>query len=273
MHYQAAGDEGPLLLLLHGWPQTSHCWRHLIEPLAERYRVVAPDLRGYGQTDKPVSGFDKRTMASDVRELARALGHDRVTLVGHDRGARVAHRYALDHPAEVEQIVFMDIIPTREMWRRLDVRTGTAYWHWLFHLQPDLPELLVGDHVEAYLSYFFQRWTYNRHGLEPEAVAEYVRAFSLPGGLRAGFDDYRASFPVDAEHDEADAGRRLPMPALVLWGEHGLPGTLPVLDIWREYADDVQGAAVTGSGHFLAEEQPAAVLERLRAFLRLFATI
>ncbi|GAA3312168.1 alpha/beta fold hydrolase [Nonomuraea dietziae] len=269
MHYLIEG-EGPLLMLVHGWPQTSHCWRHLIGPLAEHFTVVAPDLRGYGRTDKPLTGFDKRTMASDVRELARQLGHERLTLVGHDRGARVAHRYALDHPDEVERLVVMDIIPTREMWRRFDMDSGIALgtWHWTFHLQPDLPERLAGADVRGYLGYFFEKWTVQRAALDAE---EYYRAFSQPGALRAGFDDYRASFPDDAAHDDADydAGKRLEMPVLALWGEAGLPARVGVEEVWRDYAHDVRGAEIPDCGHFLAEERPDLVLDHLRDFLKL----
>ncbi|MFE3453490.1 alpha/beta fold hydrolase [Nonomuraea sp. NPDC059194] len=268
MHYLIEG-EGPLLMLLHGWPQTSHCWRHLIAPLAEQFTVVAPDLRGYGLTDKPRTGFDKRTMAADVRELARQLGHERVTLVGHDRGGRVAHRYALDHPGEVERLVVMDIIPTREMWRRFDMTSGFALgtWHWTFHLQPDLPERLAGADVRGYLGYFFDKWTVQRAALD---VEEYYRAFSQPGALRAGFDDYRASFPDDAAHDDADydAGRRLEMPVLALWGSAGLPARVDVEEAWRDYARDVRGAEIPDCGHFLAEERPDVVLSHLRDFLK-----
>jgi haloacetate dehalogenase len=268
MHCLLAGH-GPLLLLLHGWPQTSYCWRHLIGPLSGGYTVVAPDLRGYGRTDKPPAGFDKRTMAQDVRGLMRVLGFETATVIGHDRGARVAHRWGLDHPDEIERLVVMDIIPTREMRRRMDMGLARRYWHWLFHLQPDLPELLAGADVAAYLGYFFERWTHNRAGLDEVAVAEYVRAFSAPGALRAGFDDYRASFPTDAEHDDADAaaGRRLTMPVLALWGASGLFGQLPALEVWQAYADDVHGAAIPDCGHFLAEEQPELVMGELAAFL------
>lgn len=206
-------------------------------------------------------------MAADVRKLAQALGHERLTLVGHDRGARVAHRYALDHPDEVERLVVMDIIPTREMWRRFDLRSGLARdtWHWTFHLQPDLPELLAGANVRAYLDYFFQAWSVRRSELE---IDEYVRAFERPGALRAGFDDYRASFPDDAAHDDADyeAGRRLDMPVLALWGSAGLPSKVPVLEVWRDYAKNVEGAEIPDCGHFLAEERPDLVLEHLRRF-------
>ena len=268
MHYRREG-EGPLVVLLHGWPQTSHCWRFLVPELARDHTVIAPDLRGYGLTDKARSGYDKRTMASDVSVLIETLGFERASVVGHDRGARVAHRWALDRPDQVERLAVMDVVPMRAMWQRMDAKIGAAYWHMLFHLQPDLPERLAGNDVAGYLGYFFEKWTVNRHGLEPAAIAEYVRAFSAPGALRAGFDDYRASIPDDAELDDADfeAGRRLEMPVLALWGASGLLGSQPALDIWREYANDVRGRAIPECGHFLPEERPAEVLAELRAFL------
>ena len=267
LHYRTAG-QGPLMVLLHGWPQTWYCWRRLIPLLAGRATVLAPDLRGYGLSDKPPGGYDKRTMAGDVRALVRQLGHERVALlVGHDRGARVAHRWALDHPGEVERLALLDVVPTRETFRRMDATVARSYWHWLFHLQPDLPELLVGANVEAYLRWFFERWTWNRAAVD-DGVAEYVRAFSAPGALRAAFDDYRATF-ADLEADEASvaAGERLTMPLLVLWGAAGLPARLPVAEIWRGYAGEVDAHAIPECGHFLAEEQPAAVAERLLGFL------
>lgn len=263
-HYLRGGD-GPPVVLLHGWPQTSHCWHKIFGALAEEHTVIAPDLRGYGRTDKPRDGYDKRTMAADVSELVRTLGFDQVSVVGHDRGGRVAHRWALDRPDQVTRLAVLDIIPTRAMWQRMNAEVGRGYWHWLFHLQPDLPELLVGQNIAAYLGYFFERWTYQRQGLD--AADEYIRAFSAPGALRAGFDDYRASFPADDEHDEADAGRRLAMPVLAMWGETGLLGKLPTADIWREYAEDVTGYAIAECGHFLAEEQPSTVAGHLIRFL------
>jgi haloacetate dehalogenase len=259
MHYLREG-EGPLVVLLHGWPQTSFMWRKLIPSLAQRFTIVAPDLRGYGLSDKPPAGYDKRTMAADIRALVRHLGFDRLSLVGHDRGGRVAHRYGLDYPDEVDRIAVLDIIPTREIVRRTDVMVARGYWHWFFHLQPDLPEQLAGRDVEGYLRFFFERWTHNRPPVE-EAVPLYVQAFSRPGALRAGFDDYRATFPDDMEADDqsAEAGERLRMPFLALWGQSGLSARLPVLDIWREYATDVRGEGIPDCGHFLPEEQPALV--------------
>ncbi|MCO5968579.1 alpha/beta fold hydrolase [Actinoallomurus soli] len=263
MHYRQAGD-GPLLVLLHGWPQTGHCWRHLVGPLAEAYTVVVPDLRGYGRSDLPRDGHDKRTRAEDLHRLIRVLGHESATVIGHDRGARVAHRWALDHPGDIERLVLMDIIPTREMWRRMDAGLARRTWHWLFHLQPDLPELLAGANPGAYVRYLIDAWAHVP--LPEEDIAEYVRAFSRPGALRAGFDDYRAA-DEDAAHDEADAGRRLPMPLLALWGEHSFLQTIDTLAVWRDYAEDVTGTVIEDCGHFLAEERPEAVLAELRGFL------
>lgn len=263
MYYRRAGD-GPLLVLLHGWPQTGHCWRHLMGPLGEAYTVVVPDLRGYGHTDLPRDGHDKRTRAEDLHQLIRALGHESATVIGHDRGARVAHRWALDHPGDIERLVLMDIIPTREMWRRMDAGLARGTWHWLFHLQPDLPELLAGANPGAYVRHLIDSWAYVP--LPEEDIAEYVRAFSRPGALRAGFDDYRAA-DQDAEHDEADAGRRISMPLLALWGEHSFLQTIDTVAVWRDYADDVTGRMIEDCGHFLAEERPEAVLTELRAFL------
>lgn len=267
MHYRESG-EGRLVLLLHGWPQDSFCWRKLAPLLADEFRVVCPDLRGYGLTDKPKGGYDKRTMAADIRSLVDHLGAQTVALVGHDRGARVAHRFALDHPETVDHLAVLDVAPTLETFRHGSPETARGYWHWLFHLQPDLPEALVGHDVGTYLRFFFERWTVQRAALE-DGVAHYVEAFSRPGALRAGFDDYRATFPDDVDLDAADqaAGHLVTAPVLALWGDRGLPASLPVLDIWRRYASDVTGGPIGACGHFLPEEQPVEVARRLREFL------
>jgi haloacetate dehalogenase len=268
LHHLYAGD-GPPVVLLHGWPQTSYIWRHVLPRLAERHTVIAPDLRGYGLSDKPERGYDKRTMAADVRALVRELGHERVSLVGHDRGARVAHRWALDDPDGVARIALLDVIPTREVVRRMDARLAAGFWHWAFHQQIDVPELLVAGRERAYLEFFFERWTHERAALEPEAVDRYVRAMQRPGALRAGFEDYRAlDADLEADEESAQAGQRLAMPALALWGGEGLIASLPVAEIWADYADDLRGAeAIASCGHFLPEERPEVVLAHLEALL------
>lgn len=178
MNYRSAGA-GPLMVLLHGWPQTSLCWRHVMPTLAEHFHVVAPDLRGYGRTDKPVGDYSKRRMAQDIRELVDALGYDELRLVGHDRGARVAHRFALDHSDVLSHVTLLDIMPTVHAFRRGTPETAAGQWHWLFHQRADLPELLVGSNIEAYLRYFFTDWTFQRAKVEEE-IPSYVAAFSEP---------------------------------------------------------------------------------------------
>lgn len=268
LHYRRAGGSGPLMVLLHGWPQTSLCWSPVLSDLAATHTVVAPDLRGYGYSDKPTAGYDKRQMAADIAGLVTALGFDKAVVVGHDRGARVAHRWGLDRPDQVERLVVLDIVPTREMFRRLDATIAAGYWHWLFHLQPDLPERLAGGDVRGYLEYFFDRWTYQRHALPAAAIDEYVRAFSQPGALRAGFEDYRAhEQDIALDDEDVAAGRRLTMPVLALWGSAGLPARMPALQIWQEYAENVTGAEIPECGHFITEERPDALLSHLRDFL------
>ena len=267
MHYRLTGD-GPAVALVHGWPQTGHCWR-LVEPAlaAAGYTVLTPDLRGYGLTDKPPGGYDKRSMAADVRGLVAALDLGPVHLVGHDRGARVGHRYALDHPDALRSLTVLDIVPTLTTVTQTDLATARNYWHWTFHQQPDLPELLVAPNLDGYLRHLFARWAVQREVVDAE-VAHYVAEFRRPGALRAGFDDYRAT-DEDVALDAAsrDAGQRVRVPVLALWGDGGLPGRLRVLDIWAEYADDVSGGPVRDCGHFIPEEQPDGLLTALLPFL------
>nr|WP_052309184.1 alpha/beta hydrolase [Saccharomonospora cyanea] len=265
MHYERRG-KGPLLVLLHGWPQTSACWRKLLPALAEHYDVVAPDLRGYGHTDKVVGDYRKRRMAQDVVELVHALGHDTMRLVGHDRGARVAHRLALDHGAMVSHLTLLDIAPTLHTMHQGGPRAAKGYWHWLFHEQPDLPERLAGADVAGYLGYFFERWAVERAALD-DAIPHYVEAFSRPGALRAGFDDYRAT-DGDLADDlaDAEAGRILDLPVQVLWGEHGLPRG-DVVAAWKPFAPRAFGEAIPGCGHFIAEEKPETLVRHLLAYL------
>jgi haloacetate dehalogenase len=267
MNYRDSGT-GPLVVLLHGWPQTSYCWR-LVEPLlAQQFRVVAPDLRGYGLTDKPQTGYDKRRMAQDICDLVNALGFDTVRLVGHDRGARVAHRFALDHPEMLTHVSLLDIAPTLHAFRTGTPETSQGYWHWLFHLRRDLPELLVGANIDGYLRYFFEQWTVQRRAVE-DAIGHYVTAFSRPGALRAGFEDYRATIPDDLAHDQADheAGRVIGIPLRVLWGEQGLAASADLLEVWRRYASAVTGQSLPHCGHFLAEERPQLLSELLLPYL------
>lgn len=266
------GGAGPPLLLLHGYPQTHVMWHRIAPALAERFTVVCADLRGYGDSGKPKGGSDhaaysKRAMARDQVEVMAALGFERFSLCGHDRGARVAHRLALDHPERVERIAVLDIAPTLRMYADTDRAFATAYYHWFFLIQPaPLPERLIGGDPAFWLRSCLGKWGRDEGAFAPEALAEYERCFADPAAIHATCEDYRAAAGIDLEHDRADLGTRLPMPLLVLWGEKGLVGrTWDVPAVWRERAAAVQGAALP-CGHFLPEEAPDETLAALRAF-------
>lgn len=265
IHYRRMG-EGPAVVLLHGYPQTGHTWRKVMPALAGRFTVVAPDLRGYGDSDRPVTGYDKRTMAADVAEVIRALALAPVVLVGHDRGARVAHRFALDHPTLLTRLVLLDIAPTYDVFATMDGTNARERWHWLFHQLPDLPEALTAGREEIYLRYMYRRWAGNPAAIEEEAVQEYVRCFRQAGAMRAAFDDYRAGAGIDLEHDAADRDRRIAVPTLVLWGTGRTPQAADMLAVWRARCENVTGWPVEHSGHFIPEEQPQAVVDAILKF-------
>jgi haloacetate dehalogenase len=266
------GGEGPPLLLLHGFPQTHAMWHAVAPRLARRFHVVCPDLRGYGASSKPPSAPDhgsyaKRAMAADMVAVMEALGHDRFAVAGHDRGARVTHRLALDHPARVAKACVMDIAPTRTVFLTADQSMATAYYHWFFLIQPDgLPEKMIGADPEWYLREKLRRWAAPGARFDDKAMAEYVRWFSDPETIHAACEDYRAAAGIDLEHDEADIDRRVECPLLVLWGEKGfVHRRYDVLGVWRERATDVRGRALP-CGHFLPEECPDEVVEELLGF-------
>ena len=262
---------GPPLLLLHGYPQTHVIWHRIAPSLARDFTVVAPDLRGYGDSGKPAGGPDhagyaKRTMALDQVELMSALGFDRFAMVGHDRGARVGHRLALDHPERLTRLALLDIIPTLDFYRSINQRTATAYYHWFFLIQPaDLPERLIGADPAGFLDWQFSRL--GGAGIEPAALAEYIRCFSDPRTIHTTCEDYRAAASIDLEHDAADRDRRIACPLLVLWGARGVVGrNFSVLDVWRDRATSLAGRALD-CGHYLPEEAPAETEAEIRCFL------
>jgi haloacetate dehalogenase len=265
------GGSGPPLLLLHGYPQTHVIWHRIAPSLAHDFTVVAPDLRGYGDSGKPDGGpgheaYAKRTMALDQVEVMAALGFERFAVVGHDRGARVGHRLALDHPRRVTRLALLDIIPTLDFYRLINQRTATAYYHWFFLIQPaDFPERLIGADPAAYLDWQFSRLGGN--GITPAAMAEYVRCFRDPRTIHATCEDYRAAAGIDLVHDEADRDRRIACPLLVLWGSRGVVGrNFDVLAVWRDRATALEGEALD-CGHYLPEEAPAETEAALRRFL------
>jgi haloacetate dehalogenase len=270
------GGHGPPLLLLHGNPQTHMMWHAVAPTLAQRFAVICPDLRGYGLSSKPPASNDhaayaKRAMAADLAALMRDLGHERFGVVAHDRGARVAHRLALDFPNAVERLCVMDIVPTLEHFERADMDFAMGYWHWFFLAQPhDKPERMILRDVEDWFDLHTSREPKGRGFFHPEARADYLAALRAPGTVAAIGEDYRAAATIDLEHDRASraAGERITCPLLALWGATGaIPRWYDALAIWRAYASGpVTGAAIP-SGHYLAEEAPAAVLAALEVFL------
>lgn len=266
------GGDGPPLLLLHGYPQTRTCW-HLVAPrLARRFTVVCADLRGYGDSDKPAGSADhreysKRAMAVDLVGAMDSLGFGRFGVAGHDRGGRVGHRMALDHPDVVDRLAVLDIVPTRTLFATTDRAFATAYYHWFFLIQPDgLPEAMIGRDPEWFLRETVRRWSGPGRQVEEAALAEYVRCFADPAAVHASCEDYRAAASIDLAHDAADNDRRVSAPTLVLWGRDGfMEKTYDVLAEWREKCDHVEGGALP-SGHFLAEEAPEETIAEFRRF-------
>jgi haloacetate dehalogenase len=261
------GGDGPALLLLHGYPQTGQMWRKMTPALMGQFSVVCPDLRGYGDSDKPRDGFDKRAMARDIAELMRELGHEHYMVVGHDRGARVAHRLALDHADAVKRLVVLDIVPTHTVFRDTGKELAAAYWHWFFFQAPDLPEIMIQNSAEPFLRTMFRALTWRSNAIEEPMFREYLRAFTLPGTIRCGLEDYRAAATRDIADDEADMDKKISCPVYAIWGEFGKMHTLfDVVQTWREKAGDVRGNPLP-CGHFIPEEAPEELLAAILPFL------
>jgi haloacetate dehalogenase len=261
------GGEGEPVVLLHGYPQTAQMWRKVAPAMLKQFKVVCPDLRGYGDSDKPRDGYDKRSMAKDVHETMKALGFARYALVGHDRGARVAHRLAMDFPDAVKNLTVLDIVPTHTLFRDAGKELAAAYWHWFFFQVPDLPEIMIANSAEPFLRHMFRALCFRQDAIEEQMFPEYLRAFLLPGTIRAGLEDYRAAATVDIADDERDLARKLSCPVLAIWGEQGKMHTMfDVLATWKDKALDVRGHAVP-CGHFIPEEAPQELLRDLVPFL------
>ncbi|WP_295466420.1 alpha/beta hydrolase [uncultured Pseudomonas sp.] len=263
------GGQGPAVLLLHGYPQTHLAWRHIAPVLARDHRVVVPDLPGYGASRQhdDRSRWTKRRVAAALIELMDALGLPRFAVVGHDRGARVGYRLALDHPARIERYASLTVVPTPEVWQAFDFRRGLANFHWTFLAQPaDLPERLLAVDPDAFLDQALARMAGGLERVEPLALAAYRQAFRDPAVRRAICEDYRAGAEEDLADDLADQarGHLVQCPLLVLWPEQ--QGDESPLAIWRRWALDVRGCAVPG-GHLQPEESPQEVLAALRPFL------
>jgi haloacetate dehalogenase len=267
MHVAEAG-KGPPVVLLHGYPETWYAWRNQWPNLAQDYHIIMPDLRGYGDSDKPDSGYDKRTMAEDVRQLVAHFGYDRISLIGHDRGARVATRFAKDHRQMVDRLAVLDNIPTRVVFNSTDARLARLYWFFYFQQVPHLPEALIERREEIFLRHFYSTWCYNPAAIDELAIAEYVRAYSQPGSLRGALNDYRAG-PLDLQQDVEDADDLIECPVLALWGaDFELVGqAFDVIGVWKSMAKNVRGVAIPRCGHLPQEEQPERVNQELRDFL------
>ncbi len=262
----------PAMLLLHGYPQTSAMW-HLVAPLVDpQYHVICPDLRGYGRSGKPPSvpdhaSYSKRAMAADMIALLDHFGHESAVIGAHDRGARVAHRMGLDHPARIRAMVLLDIAPTREMYACTTEEFARAYWHWFFLIQPaPLPEKLILGGPRG----FWLRKCINQSDgngpFHPEVLEEYLACFDNADTVRASCEDYRAAATIDIVHDNADGRRRLKMPVLVLWAKRGVIGKcFDPMELWRLRADDIRGEALDAT-HYMAEEIPADISNRMTVF-------
>ena len=272
------GGDGPPVLLLHGYPQTHFMWHKVAPRLAERFSVVAPDLRGYGDSGKPAADGDlnvycKRTTAQDQVEVMAELGFESFHVVGHDRGARVGHRMALDHPDRVRTFTSLDVVASQAAFENMDSDLAFAWFHWHLMRQPaPLPETLIGSNVKAYLDFLLDRWTAVDGAITEEAYKEYLRCFSDPETVRGTCMDYR-SIELDLVHDAEDRGRKLKCPMLVLWAGQmskrkgwQTGKSLDMLATWRERAEDVRGRAID-CGHFLPEEAPDETAAELLAFL------
>lgn len=277
VHARVGGPpDAPALLLLHGFPQTHVMWHRVAQALRSRFRLVLPDLRGYGDSALPAdepghAQMSKRAMAADLVALMHGLGHERFHVCGHDRGGRVAHRLALDHPQAVTRLAVLDIAPTLDMYEATDMAFARAYYHWFHLIQPaPLPEKMIAGCALDYLHAKLGGW--GSGGLahvEPEALAEYERCFCRPEAIHTACEDYRAAASIDLEHDRATraAGRRVACDLLVLWGARGVVQRLfDPLALWREQCDARVSGRALDCGHFLPEERPDETAQALAGF-------
>lgn len=272
--FALTGGAGAPLLLLHGYPQ-NHCMWHRVAPsLTSHFSLVIPDLRGYGESSGPPPdpdhvNYSKRVMANDMIEVMAQLGFERFHVAGHDRGGRVVYRMALDHPEQVSSLALVDILPTLEIWDRMDAKSAMRTFHWLFLSQPaPLPETVISQNPEFFLQYVFSRWAGKHDALDPTAVAEYLRSFKQMSVIEAACEDYRAGATVDVEHDRADrlASKKISCPTLLLTSKRFLKvkNSSP-LEVWQSWATNVCEVSLD-CGHFIAEEEPDAAAEALRDF-------
>ena len=263
LHYVTAGQGFPVVLL-HGWPQSWYEWRHIMPELAGQYRVIAPDLRGLGDSSRPLTGYDKKTVGNDVWRLLESLGISEFFLVGHDWGGPTAYAIAAAHPDAVRKLAILDVTIPGD--GSPNISQGGRRWHHAFHQTLDLPEALVQGREDIYFGWFYRNYG-NRVNAIPDAdIAEYLRTYRQPGALRAGFAYYRA-IPQDIADNQAISETfKLPMPVLALGGDSAWGRRMEVVESMRRMATDVQGGVIENCGHWMPEEQPEELLRRLRAF-------
>jgi len=272
----ACSGEGPPLVLLHGFPQSKVIWERVLPALTQKFTVITPDLRGYGKSSKPKgepnhANYSKREMAQDVVELMRHLGYESFYLVGHDRGGRVSHRLAADHPEAVKKLMVLDISPTLKMYEQTSMEFAAGYWHWFFLIQPyPIPETLIGSNPAFTIENFMGKRHPGKEIFSKENWQSYIEGCQNPDSLHGMCEDYRAASTIDLEHDRLDrqVGKKLSMPLRVLWGKHGLVNRcFDPLNDWREVAMDVSGGPVE-SGHYIPEEIPEELTKEILEFMK-----
>ena len=266
LHYVIGGEKGDLIVLLHGWPQTWYEWRHIIPTLiANNFTVIAPDLRGLGDSEKPQTGYDKKTIAEDIYQLVKKLGYSKIYLVAHDWGGPVAYSYAAAHPQDVNKMVILDTsVPGFGLEKAENF--SKRIWHFSFHAVRDLPEKLIEGKEDTYLNWFYDYWSYNQSAITSEAREEYIKQYSKPGALRAGFEYYRASFEDAEQNKEYAKEKLLDMPILTIGGETGF-GNLTTTS-FQKVATNVTGITLPNTGHFIPEERPNFVTKQILEFFR-----
>jgi haloacetate dehalogenase len=265
------GGSGYPVLLLHGYPQTHVCWHKVAPILAKEFTVVCADLRGFGDSSKPAGDpshetYSKRAMAQDQVEVMEALGYQEFAVVGHDRGARVAHRMALDHAKSVTKLALLDIIPTSTAFENINKAVATNAFNWFFSVQPDeLPERLIGAEPTFYLQWCLDHWCGTKDAIAVEAIQEYQRCFDIET-IHATCEEFRAAATIDLIHDEEDKESKIVCPTLLLWSGNSMWASFNIIDIWKKKALDVRGLAFD-CGHFLPEEEPGRTASELARFL------